>query len=148
MIHSEWTIYRVKVWEYDNQTGGKIQPHIHAEQDGDERWLQKGSKWPHQYARGKWLVLRKHFLWPFVRGQSTWGQQVRHCDAVKPCFYHCGCSNSLFLLTISIWHSKPKSTSSLAILLPFETPLSLTKQDLAAARVYHKECLQSLGTLS
>lgn len=37
LVHSEWTICKVKVWEYNNQTGRKIQPYIYAEQDGDER---------------------------------------------------------------------------------------------------------------
>lgn len=50
-----------QVCEHDNQTSRKIQPHIHAEQDEDERRLQKRPKWLYQHVRGKWLVLSKTF---------------------------------------------------------------------------------------
>lgn len=61
MVHSEWTLYIAQVCEYDNQTSRKIQPHIRAGQDEDERWLQKRPKWLYRYVRGKWPVLSKTF---------------------------------------------------------------------------------------
>lgn len=145
MAHSEWTIYRVQLRECQGVSSNR-------QKDLTSMLCKMGTKDGFEKGQNNYfisiLILSKDFLWPFVRGQSL---EVNRSGAVMLWNFVSTilvAEIHLFPLAISIWHSKIKSTSYSASLLPFETSLSLAKQDLAAAGIYHKECLHSLGTLS